>query len=868
MRLSVVIPVHNGGADLRACLAGLAESTHKPDEIIVVDDGSSDGAAACAAEFCARVLESQGPPRGPAHARNRGAEAATGEILVFVDADVVVHRKALEQFAEVFRRDAGLAAAFGSYDDQPAAEGRVSRYKNLFHHYVHQHGAREAETFWAGCGAIRRKVFEGLGGFRETYTRPSIEDIELGGRLRAAGKRIALCPEIQCTHRKRWTLISLLRTDIYARAVPWTRLILEQGRLPSGLNTDRRSRWSAALLWLAVLACTGCLFGLGSHSRMGAAAFAIFGLVALLGVTRLNADLYRFFFQHGDRRFGLLAVGLHALYLLYSSLVYALLVGLHRMDNLGGEAPAVQTASPRRKHVAGAILFVVLFAAYVGDGDSLPGNDTTSNTYLAVTLLSTGSLSFTPDNQPALFNWILLRDGKSAHAHVRSWDDLADGRPARDLRKQGLICLPKAPYHLAKTARPEVYVSSYGIVTGLFALPFVASVYPFVPRLAERSALLWFLCKLAAAFAVAGSAWFLFLVAADHLRLATAVGLTLLYGLGTCVWSVSSQALWQHGPAEFFLAIGTFALFRRERGYAPFLAGAAYSLAFLARPSNSVVVLVGFGFFLITERRKVWRYLAGGLPFAVLFLAYNLYFFHRPIVLGQINAITDRVQTATTSLPVEALFKTSLLEGVAGVLVSPSRGLFVFSPILLISMWGCLRIWRDKRWLPLCAAIFAVLGLWFIAARWFGWWGGWCYGYRMVVDSAILLAFLAIPVAEMARQGWGRKTVLAVLALWSIGVQVLGVYAYDVNGWNNREGYEVAMAPVRPLYFDTAAEAHEYCRERGCTYKLVNRNVDEGRFHSRLWKIRDSEILYYLTNLEESHRRRARYWRDFLRNEG
>ena len=183
MRLSVIVPVHNGGEDLQRCLQGLAVSTRPPDEIIVVDDGSTDDSAAHAAALAARVVATTAGPRGPAYARNRGAEAATGDVLVFVDADVVVHADTLARIEAVLLGEPEVAALFGSYDDDPPARSAASLYKNLLHHHVHQHGEREAGTFWAGCGAVRRAVFLAAGGFDESYSRPSIEDIELGVRL-------------------------------------------------------------------------------------------------------------------------------------------------------------------------------------------------------------------------------------------------------------------------------------------------------------------------------------------------------------------------------------------------------------------------------------------------------------------------------------------------------------------------------------------------------------------------------------------------------------------------------------------------------------------------------------------------------------
>ena len=872
MRLSVVVPVYNGGADLRVCLQALAQSTRKPDEVIVVDDGSTDGAVACAADFSAKVIHGKGP-LGPAVARNRGARKASGDLLVFVDADVVVHPDTLTKFESLFGGSPDLVAAFGSYDDQPAAPSNVSRYKNLLHHYVHQHGGREAETFWAGCGAIRREQFLAVGGFSESYGRPSIEDIELGARLRSAGHRIALCPDIQCTHLKRWTLKSLLRTDIFARAIPWTRLIVQQGKLPSGLNTDGKSRWSAVLAWFVVL---GLVIGLVGAAAGGWACVAVAAggsFLSGLAIATLNRSLYRFLFAHGGPGFGATAISLHFLYLLYSSLVFGLVMASSRLGGAGskergGDSPVENRAPvvPRKTLTAG-LVSLVLFAIYIGDGEPLPGNDATPNTHLAVTLLSKGVLSYTPEDHPQFFRWTAIRNGKIQQVKFRSWNevDVSDGKSTRDLAKEGNLRDPVASYYLSRTTKPGVFVTSYGAATGLFALPFVAAVYPFVQDLPSRTALLWRLSKIAAAFAVAGSAFFLFLVAADHVRRSTAIAITLIYGLGTCVWSQSSQALWQHGPGEFFLGLGTFYLFRRRHRYAPYLAGLAYGLAFLCRPTNSVAVIGGMLLFLLSDRRKLVRYLAGGLPAAILFFAYNLHYFGKPIAFGQVTSLAERIGKSDVS----AVWRNSIWSGLAGVLFSPSRGLFVFSPIAVVSVWAGCRIWKDQRWLPLRPLVFATLALWLVVARWSGWTGGWCYGYRLVVDSAIFLAFLAIPVAEEIRKRRVLLAVVAALALWSVSVQALGAWVYDVRGWNGRSGYQPDGASVSDAsYFVTQEEAEAYCRQRGCGYRPVDMDVDKRRFRARLWNVRDSQILYYLGNIKKSRTYRQVYVRQFLNSEG
>ncbi|MBC7316506.1 MAG: glycosyltransferase family 2 protein, partial [Chloroflexi bacterium] len=157
MRLAVIIPVYNGREYLVHCLAAIKRSSRMPDELLVVDDGSTDGSGTLAAEMGACALRLGERPQGPAVARNRAATICQADILVFVDADVALHSDALSRMEAYLEAHPEVSALFGSYDDAPTAPGLVSRYKNLFHHYTHQHSRREASTFWAGCGAIRRE---------------------------------------------------------------------------------------------------------------------------------------------------------------------------------------------------------------------------------------------------------------------------------------------------------------------------------------------------------------------------------------------------------------------------------------------------------------------------------------------------------------------------------------------------------------------------------------------------------------------------------------------------------------------------------------------------------------------------------------
>jgi GT2 family glycosyltransferase len=310
--LSIIVPVYNSPQALRECLAALIASSPHGAEIIVVDDASTDDTPTAAAQMGVRVLR-LAQNMGPAAARNYGARDARGDILLFVDADVVVAPGAVSRIIKVLEERPELAAVFGSYDAQPRAKGIVSQYRNLLHHFVHQHGNSEASTFWAGCGAIRRSVFQELGGFDEKRFPRCIEDIELGYRLRRAGHRILLDKGLQGTHLKRWTLRSVIRTDIRCRAVPWSRLMLESKNAPDDLNVKGEQRLSAALAGLACLLPPLAVF------RLDLLAFAA---ASLLGMVALNRELFAFFFRQRGLFFAAICIPLQLLYYLYSGLSY------------------------------------------------------------------------------------------------------------------------------------------------------------------------------------------------------------------------------------------------------------------------------------------------------------------------------------------------------------------------------------------------------------------------------------------------------------------------------------------------------------------------------------------------------------------
>ena len=183
---------------------------------------------------------------GPARARNAAARVAEGDVLFFVDADVTVPADTVARVVAALDGHPDHAAIVGSYDDAPGAPNFLSRYKNLAHRFVHQTAHEEACTFWSACGAVRRDAFVRVGGYDERYRRSSIEDIEFGSRLIASGERIRMVKSLAVKHLKRWTPAGLVRSEIFNRAMPWTRVILASGRMPDDLNLKWSGRVAVA----------------------------------------------------------------------------------------------------------------------------------------------------------------------------------------------------------------------------------------------------------------------------------------------------------------------------------------------------------------------------------------------------------------------------------------------------------------------------------------------------------------------------------------------------------------------------------------------------------------------------------------------
>lgn len=253
--VSVVIPAYRAAAHLPACLDGLARQLGAPAfEIVVVDDASADGTADAARAGGARVIGHE-TNRGAAAARNTGGAQSTGDVLLFLDSDVIPDPTLVAGAAALFA-DPAVMAATGRYTPKPANGGAFARYKARWTWHCWQNTAAQEgrSTHLQGAlAAVRREAFDAAGGFDERYHGGNVEDYELSSRLRAQG--IVIHFDDRLSGRHHFPGFRTVARNYWDRTRMWVRLAPEQRGFSSGQANPR-----------AATAAIAALAGVASHA--------------------------------------------------------------------------------------------------------------------------------------------------------------------------------------------------------------------------------------------------------------------------------------------------------------------------------------------------------------------------------------------------------------------------------------------------------------------------------------------------------------------------------------------------------------------------------------------------------------------------
>lgn len=341
------MPAHNAEKTIRRCVEAVRDSVPAGTELIIIDDGSLDATREISRALCDRlvVLPCQS---GASRARNEGIRVATGDIVLFVDSDVVINKAAVDGLLAAL--GSGLDAVFGAYEPLPPPEARsmATNYKNLVHHLTHVTGGpRLATTFWSGFSALYRDVFNAVGGFDPAVTRSAdVEDIHLGYRLGTAGFRIGIEPASQVQHLKRYTTRGLFASDFFHRAIPWTRAMLELRTFRSDMNLAGPSVVGVGMFLVGTLAAVAAPFTNVTLGLVGAVGLIGGWLWTQRGIVLASRRV-------GGWKLGIAAVGYGAAFCIYApagavlgALAYAVRPRNNSVRNTAALVSTTEDANP------------------------------------------------------------------------------------------------------------------------------------------------------------------------------------------------------------------------------------------------------------------------------------------------------------------------------------------------------------------------------------------------------------------------------------------------------------------------------------------------------------------------------------------
>jgi glycosyltransferase involved in cell wall biosynthesis len=324
-RFSVVIPVWNGAGTLREALAAIFLAGSPDLEVIVVDDGSTDSSPLITDEFPVRLIRHD-RRQGAAAARNDGAGAARGEIILFIDADIIIPPDTFWKI-EKDLSDPAVSGVIGLLQPVTRHKDFWSRYKNFYMHYTYRKLPEQVHVFFTSIAAIRKEIFDGGGGFDTAYRGSSIEDMDFGLRVTELGYQIMLDQNLQVEHLKKYGPATLLKTG-FLRSSGLAKIMLRdrlRQKMPSAYHTASASFAGGILLaGVCLLLLLGGIFTDSLYCYLAALicylVIIILNAGFLIGLARHTRQLF-FFLGCGIIFIDLIAHGLGIIYGVTSYLI-------------------------------------------------------------------------------------------------------------------------------------------------------------------------------------------------------------------------------------------------------------------------------------------------------------------------------------------------------------------------------------------------------------------------------------------------------------------------------------------------------------------------------------------------------------------
>ena len=320
------------------------------------------------------------------------------------------------------------------------------------------------------------------------------------------------------------------------------------------------------------------------------------------------------------------------------------------------------------------------------------------------------------------------------------------------------------PYYLKKVG--DNYLSAFPIVSAFISLPIFIIYKIFVSQISWSD--IFILSHLSGAFIVSLSLVLFYYFLKEILKISqkNSILLTLVYGFGTINFSLVSQGLWQHGAVQLFSILGLIYFYKKNY----FLTFLFLGFGVLARPTALVLLFIIGIFIIIKKELVVKNFIYASLGVLVPFL---FFLFYNQIFYQDISNQGYSSQLAGSWLG-------NFPESFFGIWLSPSKGVLVYSPVLIFSLIGLFKGFKKEEIIKISFWIVLIHTL--VLSKWKHWYGGFGFGYRMISD---VLPFLVIPLFYLLENYYikVRKWFFVTFGL-SIIIQLSGLVFFD-SIWHN-----------------------------------------------------------------------------------